>query len=475
MTLDTGTRIRSLRTKLISAAILLACAPAAAQSPNATPEIRVGRAAVIVANCDDSGPGSLRAALAAATDGDTVDLTQLSCSAITLTTGALVTSNGSITIAGPGSAALSISGSNSDTVLKHASLGALTVSGVTLTDGSNSQPTYADGGCLSSQGSASLYDVVLTNCHAETRTTQRPSIWARGGGVFTAGDLTLVRSKVSGSTASTAVLTSPGVGSYMYARGGGIYTRGILTMRESTVSGNTARVGNAPFGGVYCEGGGVFARTGLSVASSTIDGNSADDGAGLWSSSSGAPQRIINSTISGNHAALTAGGIRIIGPAVEILNSTIAFNTASEDPSDPAPSGAGLRAFNSSLRLESTIIANNSAGPLPDDFSHDPGAPLSGSNNLIATSRFAPPAGTITDDPVLLPLADNGGPTATHALGSGSPAVGHGNNNEGLDYDERGVGYPRVSGGLTDIGAYEYQAPEAVFSDGFDAVPISDS
>lgn len=472
MTLDTTTRIRNLRTKLISAAIVLACAPAAAQSPHAMPEIRAGHAAIAVSNCDDSGPGSLRAALAVATDGDTVDLNQLSCSAITLTTGALVASHGSITIAGPGSAALSISGSNSDSVLRHASLGVLTVSGLTLMDGFNSQPTYANGGCLSSLGSTSLYDVVLTNCHAATRTTQRPWIWARGGAVFTAGDLTLVRSKVSGSTVSTAVLTNPGVGSYMYARGGGIYAGGFLTMRESTVSGNTARVGDAPFGGVYCDGGGIFARAGISIDSSTINGNSAEVGAGLWSSSSNydAPQRIINSTISDNHAAFAAGGISIIG-STEIFNSTIAFNTAREDPMDPAPSGAGLLAFNSSLRIESTIIANNSAGSVPDDFSHDSGSPLSGSNNLIATSRFATPAGTITDDPMLLPLTDNGGPTPTHALKPGSPAIGRGNNAAGLENDQRGIGYSRVSGGTTDIGAYEYQAPEAIFSDGFEPLP----
>lgn len=467
--MDTANPIRGLRINLISAAIVLACASAAVQSSSTASEARSGRAPITVSNCDDHGSGSLRAALGSAADGDTIDLTQLACSAITLTTGALVATQNSITLTGPGSAELSISGSNSSSVLRHASLGTLALSGMTLTDGLNSEPTHARGGCVSSQGSASLYDVVLTNCHAYAPSTQQPWIVAQGGGIFTAGDLTFVRSRVSGSTVSTATL-GPGLAHYMYTQGGGIHTRGFLTLRESTVSGNTAIP--APYGTVYCEGGGIFVQyNGHSIESSTIDGNSANFGGGLSSSSGNASQLIINSTISGNHAAFGTGGISVLGPDVEILSSTIAFNTTPEDPTDPAPLGAGLRAFQSSLRLESTIIANNSAGSRPDDLNHDPDAPLSGSHNLIATSRFATLPDTITDDPRLLPLANNGGPTATHAFNPTSPAFGRGSNSTGLDYDQRRSGYSRVSGGAADIGAYEYQLPEGIFFDGFETPP----
>lgn len=66
------------------------------------------------------------------------------------------------------------------------------------------------------------------------------------------------------------------------------------------------------------------------------------------------------------------------------------------------------------------------------------------------------PADTISFDPQLGPLANNGGPTPTHALSSGSSAADMGNNAAGLDYDQRGQGFPRVKGAHADIGAYEH-------------------
>lgn len=56
---------------------------------------------------------------------------------------------------------------------------------------------------------------------------------------------------------------------------------------------------------------------------------------------------------------------------------------------------------------------------------------------------------------MLEPLADNRGFTMTHVLAAGSPAIDAGNNEAGLDTDQRGKGFPRVSGAQADIGAYE--------------------
>jgi hypothetical protein len=64
-------------------------------------------------------------------------------------------------------------------------------------------------------------------------------------------------------------------------------------------------------------------------------------------------------------------------------------------------------------------------------------------------------------DPLLGPLDDNGGPTLTHALLSGSPAIDAGNNAYATDWDQRGPGYPRIINGIIDIGAFEVQAPAA--------------
>jgi hypothetical protein len=79
------------------------------------------------------------------------------------------------------------------------------------------------------------------------------------------------------------------------------------------------------------------------------------------------------------------------------------------------------------------------------------------------------PADTLHDDPLLLPLADNGGPTWTMALAVGSPAIDTGANPLDLVTDQRGDGYVRVSGAAADIGAYEMQlVADAIFANGFD-------
>jgi hypothetical protein len=69
---------------------------------------------------------------------------------------------------------------------------------------------------------------------------------------------------------------------------------------------------------------------------------------------------------------------------------------------------------------------------------------------------------------MLLPLADNGGPTRTHALRAGSPAEDAGNNASGDPSDQRGTGFPRVIGPSADIGAFEGVDADAIFFDGFD-------
>ena len=70
-------------------------------------------------------------------------------------------------------------------------------------------------------------------------------------------------------------------------------------------------------------------------------------------------------------------------------------------------------------------------------------------------SNLTLPPDTISLDPRLAPLADNGGPTETRALLDDSPAIDMGNNAAGLAYDQRGAGFPRVKGPQADIGAYE--------------------
>lgn len=124
--------------------------------------------------------------------------------------------------------------------------------------------------------------------------------------------------------------------------------------------------------------------------------------------------------------------------------------------------------------MQSSIIAGNSAGD-DADYAPDLGAgypmTIAGSNNLVVSSDATLPVDTLDVDPLLLPLADNGGPTRTHALGEGSPGIDAGNNSGNLAFDQRGSGFPRVVGAAADIGAFEVRTEtpdDTIFKDGFD-------
>jgi hypothetical protein len=125
--------------------------------------------------------------------------------------------------------------------------------------------------------------------------------------------------------------------------------------------------------------------------------------------------------------------------------------------------------------LESTIVANNTA---QNAATADVGSPyaiaISGANNLVIASNVPMPPDTITLNPMLGPLQDNGGYSMTHALLAGSPAIDHGNNSGAAQYDQRlfvagsSQVYERVVGPGADIGAFEFGAPDRIFADGFE-------
>ena len=119
----------------------------------------------------------------------------------------------------------------------------------------------------------------------------------------------------------------------------------------------------------------------------------------------------------------------------------------------------------------SSIIANNTSTESNKDFGLRClfGATLAGSNNLITASRYSVPVGTITLAANLAPLADNGGPHPhAAALKSGSPAIDAGIDAHDFDFDQRGAGYARKIGANPDIGAFELNTVDLIFSDGFD-------
>jgi len=161
---------------------------------------------------------------------------------------------------------------------------------------------------------------------------------------------------------------------------------------------------------------------------------------------------IQNTTISGNTAE-EGGGVMLDGGSPTISNSTIAFNNATTR-------GAGISAsyYSYTIELQSTIVSNNlRAGSERDVFVI---GGVDGANNVIPDASGSPapmPGDTITADPLLATLANNGGPTMTHALGEGSPAIDMGNDAAGLVFDQRGEPFMREFGGSADVGAFEVQ------------------
>src|SRR5215467_10665629 len=92
---------------------------------------------IVVTNCNDSGPGSLRDAIAAAPDGADIDLSTLTCSTITLTSGAITISPYGLQLLGPGASALVIDGNSADRIFEQSNYGYLGIYGLSLAHGAS--------------------------------------------------------------------------------------------------------------------------------------------------------------------------------------------------------------------------------------------------------------------------------------------------------------------------------------------------
>jgi Ca2+-binding RTX toxin-like protein len=366
-----------------------------------------------------------------------------------------------------------------------ASSGAVTLTNSTVS-GNSTGERYANGGGIGTSSGA----VTLTNSTVSGNSTA--GSFATGGGIYaSSGTVTLTNSTVSGNgtTGSNAVgggiyafsgaitLTSSTVSGNStmgsFAVGGGIGTNlGAVTLTNSTVSGNSTAGSNSRGGGVfassgavtltsstvsgnstagnYADGGGILASFGaVTVTNSTISGNQVtgtdSDGGGVWFDDS--VVIIVNSTITGNTASRTGGGMGMLvdGPdkKLTIHNSIIAGNSASTNPDFTAPTTPATN-----LEVLNSLIGRSDGTTLTATVGTNPGA----NGNLIGGDT----AGAAIN-PLLDPLANNGGPTQTHALLTGSPAINRGNNSllSGLTTDQRGNPVARIAGTTVDIGAYE--------------------
>ncbi|HVT33072.1 MAG TPA: choice-of-anchor Q domain-containing protein [Rhodanobacteraceae bacterium] len=379
----------------------------------------------------------LRDALTNALTGDTVTI-PLDCSRISLTAGAIPIAADDLDFVGPGADAFTLDGGAPygfhDRVLTHLGSGTLTISGMTIANASVADDATPNGGCISSSGTVDLVDSVVTNCSLHTANAS-----AFGGAIY-AQTVNLHSSTVTANTVQSETNLS---------FGGGIFSLNGLDIEGSTISDNIALASPVSFS----EAGGASSANGaVKIIDSTLSGNEAMHFAGLLVSY-GTSVEITNSTISGNTASVDIGGAALYAPAT-ISNSTIAFNASG--PGDIAP---GILA-GGPLTAQSSIFANNTTSSGDEIDVYAVSGPIVGEKNLIVSTSSQPPADTKTACPRLGPLADNGGPTKTHALLPGSPAIDNGENPLNLQFDQRQAGFQRTYGDSkfkTDIGAYEWQ------------------
>ena len=436
-----GQSTRWPRARSVAVALATALGTCAALS---TPEI--ARAHIeAVTNCDDAGAGSLRDAVGAAASGDTIDFSGLACATITLTSGAIVVTQDSLTLQGPGEDALTIDGSSLDRVLRHTGTGTLAVEYAAIDHGYYFSNINPSGACILSDGNVVLLETAVSNCFLDGT----GDTIARGGGVYAGGNLIMVSSSITGS-----IVASSG-NPISNSRAGAAVARGTFVAKYSLVSGNRA----ATLEGHNSGPGAIQTYGDVSITSSTISGNYGKFFGAMALEGTGTAT-ITNSTISGNSAMFQAAVYSQV--PLKVSNSTIAFNHVG--------SGAALFAKAAPFELESTIVSGNVKGAgTPADVAGDAGIVATGANNLIVSSTIPVPADTITDCARLLPLDDNGGPTPTHGLRQDSPAIDHGNNLLNLDTDQRGDA--RVFGIAPDIGAFEWSSATTFgFSSGFEAV-----
>jgi CSLREA domain-containing protein len=265
--------------------------------------------------------------------------------------------------------------------------------------------------------------------------------------------------------------------------GGGFSVGGQLLLVESTVSGNSLPLSEG--GGQTASGGGVFLFSSgvATIDKSTINDNEAVRGGGIRNA--GGRLEITNSTISGNRANTRGGGIMNFGTA-NIAYTTITQNRANVSLVGASEDTFGGGIYNAAdagatISLGNSIVAGNTdrrslldPQSSPDCYSVSPATLTSFRGNLVGVVNTRcnlrdtifgdltfDQAGTAASplDPLLDPLVANGGPTRTHALRTGSPAINRGTGVTSATFfdcpatDQRLVARP--AGGACDVGAYE--------------------
>ena len=346
------------------------------------------------------------------------------------------------------------SGANTFRFFQVATAGDLTLEDVTLTNGLASDVYAARGGAIFNRGSLALSHAIISACKAyaedERHLDDREySASARGGAIYNEGGgmIDITASTLSGNSAE-AVHThydgdAEGMGGAIYTDGAGDYDS--VTISSSTISGNSATAMATGQGAGYSSdsvaeayGGGLCQRsnqTTVTLTNTTVSGNStqatatADGdaraysrGGGVWASAginSIDTLRLVSSTLKGNTSIAEAVG---------------------GDSDQAWGEGSNLRTA-TGTQVSNTLIADGDCDGWFSSFT------LSLTRNTDDTCAV-----DTLNEHLAAALADNGGPTLTHALLAGSNAIDHAAAC-GLANDQRGALRPA---GACDAGAYEY-------------------
>jgi hypothetical protein len=252
-------------------------------------EERALPATFTVTNLSDHDPGSLRAQIGQANNGDTVNFQSGLTGTITLTSGELQVRH-NITVAGPGATVITVSGNNASRVFHD--IATATLNGLTVTGG-----RLADGAGIMVDAGASL---TVNGCVISGNVANSANSF--GGGIMNAGALVVNNSTVSGNNA---------------VYGGGILQQGngstTMTLTNVTVAGNT---------GGY--GAGIYNHGALTLTSSTISGNNCNsNGGGLAHDGSGGtfPATLRNTIVAGNTHGSVRDDVYVFYPALQVGGS----------------------------------------------------------------------------------------------------------------------------------------------------------
>ncbi len=402
--------------------------PATDQRGPGFPRVQLGRidmgafeaecfGSITVVSTNDNGAGTLREALNDVCAGGTITFDPaLNGQIITLTSGQLAVTK-DVSIVGPGPGQLTVRRSSAGGTPAFRLLAVnngvtATVSGLTLSNGNS-----ADGGGVRNVGTLTVSNCVISG---------NSSSGNGGGGICNVGTLTVVDCTLSNNTSTAAG------GAIAQPSGGG------TTLDRCTFSGNTASDGGALFNQAFNQNGlpPLYLPALMNVTSCTFSGNSATGGGSAAYNvaiNGPAPAQLVmqHCTVAGNPGGFALFNLAIGAPAPFYVGGSVVGNNW--DGPDTGGSGALVISLGYNL-----VSRAEGFGAATGDRTGTVASPL---------------------DPLLGPLANNGGPTLTHLLLSGSPALDAGNTNtSGFPAtDQRGPGFPRILNGRVDIGAVEAQ------------------